>query len=305
MTFGYWPVLLALFLPLALSAWVWLQTGGRLVLPQDFGRQGSGKWWRFGLNTFQLLPCLLLALAVVLLASPRQLSVPQEKRILTNIEFCLDLSGSMMARFGEGTRYDAAVEAIGQFVDFRPGDAYGLTLFGERAVGWIPLTQDPSAFKRAAPFIRPEQMMRSIGGGTMIGAALRQCRQHLEQREQGDRMILLISDGASADLSGGQDEIVARELRDAGIVLYAVHIAEGETPAEVAAICTITGGTSFSAGDELALRAVFQRIDEMQTVKLERAVADIQDFYWPFCLAGLVALVGYVLSSFGWRYTPW
>lgn len=305
MTFGYWPVLLALFLPLALVVWVWVHAGGRLVLPQDFGRQGSGKFWRFGLNTLQMLPCLLLAVAVVLLASPRQLSVPQEKRVLTNIEFCLDLSGSMIAGFGEGTRYDAAVAAIAQFVDFRPGDAYGLTLFGNQAVGWIPLTQDPSVFKRAAPFIRPEQMMRTIGGGTMIGGALRQCRKHLEQRDEGDRMILLVSDGASADLSNGQDEAVARELRDAGIVLYGVHIGEGEMPPDVASICTITGGTSFSAGDELALRSVFQRIDEMQTVKLERAVADIQDFYWPFCLTGLVALVGYVLASFGWRYTPW
>jgi Ca-activated chloride channel family protein len=305
MTFGYWPVLLALFVPLGLIVWVWLQPGGRVVLPQDFGRQSAGRFWRFGLNVFQMLPCLLLAVAVLLLAGPRQLSVPQEKRVLTNIEFCLDLSGSMMAPFGEETRYDAAVAAIAQFVDFRPGDAYGLTLFGQQAVGWIPLTQDPSAFKRAAPFIRPEQMMRSIGGGTMIGMALRQCRIHLEQRDQGDRMILLVSDGASADLSNGQDEVVARELQNAGIVVYGVHIGEGEMPAEVAAICTITGGTSFSAGDEMALRGVFQRIDQMQTVKLERAVADIQDFYWPFCLTGLVALIGYVLSSYGWRYTPW
>jgi len=305
MTFGYWPVLLALFIPMALCVWVWLHSSGRVVVPQDFGRQSPRRFWRFWLNLFQMLPCLLLAVAVLLLASPRQLSVPQEKRVMTNIEFCLDLSGSMIAPFGEGTRFDAAVAAIAKFVDFRPGDAYGLTLFGNSAVGWIPLTQDPSAFKRAAPFIRPEHMMRSIGGGTMIGRALRQCRVHLEQRDEGDRMILLVSDGESADLNNGQDEIVARELRDAGIVVYGVHIGEGDMPASVASICTITGGTSFSAGDEIALRGVFQRIDQMQTVKLERTVADIQDFYWPFCVTGLVALLGFVLSSFGWRYTPW
>jgi Ca-activated chloride channel family protein len=305
MTFGYWPVLLVLFAPAALAVWVWTQPLGRLVVPQDHGRQSSGWFWKFWLNTWQMLPCVLLAVAVFLLASPRQLSIPQSKRVLTNIEFCLDLSGSMTAQFGDETRFDAAVAAIANFVEQRPGDAYGLTLFGQSAIGWIPLTEDPSAFKRAAPFIRPEQMMFSIGGGTMIGGALRQCRIHLEKRQEGDRMILLVSDGSSADLDNGQDEIVARELQRSGIVVYGVHIAEGEMPPEVAAICTITGGSSFSAGDEAGLREVFQRIDQMQTVKMEQTVADIQDFYWPFCLTGLLALSGFVLSSFGWRYTPW
>ncbi len=305
MTFGYWPVLLALFIPLGLAVWVWLQPLGQVVVPQDHGRQTNGRWWRFWLNLWQMVPCLILAVAVMLLASPRQLSVPQSKRVLTNIEFCLDLSGSMTATFGDATRFDAAVDAIAKFVDLRSGDAYGLTLFGQSAIGWIPLTEDPSAFKRAAPFIRPEQMMTSIGGGTMIGGALRQCREHLEQREEGDRMILLVSDGASADLNNGQDEIVARELQRSGIVVFGVHIGEGETPPEVASICTITGGSSFAAGDDVGLQEVFQRIDQMQTVKMEQTVADIQDFFWPFCVTGLVGLVGFILSSFGWRYTPW
>lgn len=305
MTFGYWPVLLLLFLPLALAVWIWVQPRGRVVVPQDFGRQPSGWFWRYWLNLWQMLPCVILAVAVLLLASPRHLSVPQSKRVLTNIEFCLDLSGSMMAQFGAETRFDAAVAAIAKFVELRPGDAYGLTLFGSSAIGWIPLTEDPSAFKRAAPFIRPEQMTFTIGGGTMIGKALRQSRLHLEDRRDGDRMILLVSDGASADLNDGQDEIVARELQRSGIVVYGVHIGEGEAPPEVASICTITGGTSFAAGDDAGLQEVFKRIDQMQTVKMEQTVADIQDYYWPFCVTGLVALLGFVFSSFGWRYTPW
>ncbi|MDP1563933.1 MAG: hypothetical protein Q8M16_21335, partial [Pirellulaceae bacterium] len=121
MTFGYWQVLLVLFIPLALAVWVWMQPRGRVVVPQDYGRQSSGRFWRFWLNLWQMVPCLMLAIAVLLLASPRQLSIPQSKRVLTNIEFCLDLSGSMTASFGEETRFDAAIAAIAKFVDLRPG----------------------------------------------------------------------------------------------------------------------------------------------------------------------------------------
>ncbi len=305
MTFGYWPVLLALFLPLAVAIWIWRRREARIVLPQDHGRQRRGRGWAGLINVMQTMPTLLLAVAVLLLAGPRQLDVPQEQRVMTNIEFCLDLSGSMNAQFGEGTRYDAAMEAISQFVDYREADAFGLTLFANIAVGWIPLTQEPSAFKSAAPFIRPEIMQQSIGGGTMIGVALRQCMKHLIERDEGDRMILLVSDGASADLRDGEDEVLARELRDHNIVVYGVHIGGGQMPANVASICTITGGSSFSAGDEIGLRNVFQRIDQMQAVQMERTIADMHDWFWPFCIAGLGALGLIVLSSFGLRYTPW
>jgi Ca-activated chloride channel homolog len=303
--FGNWPALLGLFLPLAILLWVWRRQGNRVVLPQDFAgpRRGRVPW--FLINLMQMLPGILLAISVLLLASPRQLSPPDEKRVLTNIEFCLDLSGSMESAFGEGKRFDAAIKAINQFVDFRTGDAFGLTLFSNTAISWIPLTKDPSAFKCATPFIQPQNMYETLGGGTMIGAGLRHCLKQLVQREEGDRMILLVSDGESSDLGGGQDEVVARELQDNGITLFAVHIGEGSSPDEVASIATITGGASFAAGDEIGLRRVFEKIDQMKTVRMEKTIADVHDHYWPYCVAGLTALGLFVLSSFGLRYTPW
>ncbi len=305
MSFGYWPVLFGLFVPLFLLIWNWRRKGGHVVLPQDFGTPKKGRLAWFFLNVLQMLPGILLVVSILLLASPRQLSSPKEKRVMTNIEFCLDLSGSMYAKFGEGNRFDAAVAAINQFVDYRKGDAFGLTLFANRAIPWIPLTSDPSAFKCATPFISPDKMMRSLGGGTMIGAALRQCMKHLIAREEGDRMILLVSDGDSFDLGNGYEEEIARDLRDNGITVFAVHIGEGSTPDEVSVVCTITGGASFSTGDEAGLRNVFQKIDEMNVVRMEKTIADIYDNFLPFCLTGLSALAMFVLSSFGMRYTPW
>lgn len=42
--------------------------------------------------------------------------------------------------------------------------------------------------------------------------------------ETGDRMIILISDGQSADLGNGQEEEVGKELLQNRICVYSIHI---------------------------------------------------------------------------------
>ena len=163
-------------------------------------------------NTAQSLPVLLLSVVIAILCGPQQLSEPKVKRRLTNIEFCVDISGSMTAKFGDGSRYDAAMEAINQFVDYRTGDAFGMTFFGNSFLHWVPLTTDISAIKCSTPFMRPENAPRGFGG-TEIGKALLACRRLLMEREKGDRMIVLVSDGWSADLYGNRSVEIASQLR--------------------------------------------------------------------------------------------
>ncbi len=305
MTFSHWPILLLLFLPLAVLIGVWKRVGRRVVFPFDGGQQSRGHCWRFLIDLMQSLPPLLLAVAILLLAGPQELRVPRDRRVLTNIEFCLDVSGSMIAPFGDGSRYDAAIDAINRFVEERPGDAFGLTLCSSISVPWIPLTKDASAFQCAAPFVRPENMLFSLGGGTMLGVGLRECQDQLLRHDDGDRTIILVSDGVSFDLTDGEEETIGRELRDNDIVLYYIHIGGGETPPTTAATATITGGATFAAGDEAGLRQIFQRIDQMQPTRMERTYADVLDLFRPFCAVGLSLLGTTLLASFGLRYTPW
>lgn len=305
MTFAYPWILLLLAVPLLLLVRTWRRGGQRVVLPFDDAGQRRGTGLRLLLDLAGSLPALALAVAILLLAGPQQVSEPKTKRVLTNIQFCLDVSGSMTAPFGEGSRYDAAMGSINEFISFREGDAFGLTVFGDHLLHWIRLTSDPSAFQYATPFLSPMRLPRWFRGGTMIGNALRECLKLLVEREEGDRMIILVSDGYSADLSGGQDEAVARELAANGIVVYAVHVAEGAPPDQLTTITTLTGGQVFAAGDPEALNVVFQRIDEMQETKLEKVSAESMDHFRPYAFAGLGVLGAYVLSLFGLRYTPW
>src|SRR5438552_2666478 len=87
--------LLALVIPLGLLFWIWRPKPARLVLPYDHGRAGRGGAWRVFLDVANSLPALVLAIAVFLLAGPQQFGDPKEKRSLTNIEICLDVSYSM------------------------------------------------------------------------------------------------------------------------------------------------------------------------------------------------------------------
>jgi len=296
--------LLLLVVPVLLCVWEWQRRGHRLVLPLDHARARGGRWLRRAVTPLQLLPHLLLAVAIIMLAGPRRLGVPKSERELTNIQFVLDVSGSMLAKFGENTRYDGAMEAIKKFTSFRPGDAFGLTIFGGEVLHWVPLTKDLSAIRMATPFMRPNLMPRFFQG-TMIGKALRECKKVLESRAEGERMIVLVSDGESADLGGGAAEEIAAELRAAHITVYLIHAADTPAPEQVHTVANATGGNVFEARDPGALQEVFQRIDRMQAAKLKPTAADYTDHFWPIALAGL-GLCGLQLgASFGLRYTPW
>jgi len=306
LTFAHPWVLLLLALPAGLLAWTWRGRLRRVALPLDHVARPGGRGWRVALDLAASLPALLLAVAVVLLAGPLRWGEPEQKRALTNIQFCVDVSGSMTAEFGGGSRYDASMAAINDFLEFegREGDAFGLTIFGNQVLHWIPLTSDASAFRCATPFLRPERLPGWFRG-TEIGKALLACRDVLAARDEGDRMIILISDGYSFDLASGNDAVVARELKEAGITCYAVHVADGSPPVELETICQQTGGQVFAAGDPAVLEAVFARIDAMQPVRLERTVPEAKDDFVPWAAGGLGCLSLLLLSGLGLRYTPW
>jgi len=304
MSFSYPWVLLLLIVPIA---WAWRRSrshGHAVVVPFDHAASERHRLLRAALTLAHSLPFVLVALAICVLAGPLLPQEPKDKRVMTNINFLLDVSGSMTSRFDEGTRYEAAMDKLLQFVDHRQGDAFALTIFGSNVLHWCPLTLDASALKCAKPFLAPEKLP-PVFGGTMIGMGLDACIRNLVQQPEGDRMIILLTDGYSADLSGGNDAEVAKRLKENNITVFAIHVAEGSPPVEVGLITSVTGGEIFAAGDAGTLQTVFARIDAMSKARVEKQAADMADAFQPFSLAGLGVLGAWVLCLFGFRYTPW
>jgi Ca-activated chloride channel family protein len=294
-----------LVFPLAMLVLGWKRHGAEVVMPFDRGTFRPRRFVFFALRLAASLPALMLAIAVILFAGPQKQSEPRTRRILTNIEFLVDVSGSMVSQYGDATRYDAAMENIMKFIDARKGDAYGLTVFGSDVLHWVPLTTEPSALKCSPPFLSPMKLPPWFGGGTMIGKGLESCLDSLSQRGDGDRMIILLTDGYSFDLSNGNDETIAGKLRAANIRVYCIHIDHSDPPLEVQLIAQLTGGQTFGAGDPAALPVVFRRIDEMEKARVERAAGETVDDFQPWALAGGGFLLAHVLAAFGLRFTPW
>ncbi len=292
-----------LLVPAALAVWEARRRGPQVALPLDHSDHAHRKWLSRLVGGANLLPALLLAFAIVVLARPMVAGRPKEDRALTNIEFLLDVSGSMTTPFGKGSRYDAAMQAISDFTHRRKGDAFGLTIFGDEVLRWTPLTKDLSAIEHATPFLRPELLPAQFNG-TEIGKAVLFCAQSLEKRGEGDRLIVLLTDGDSPDINGGLGRTVGQKLAASNIVLYAIKIGD-ESPAGLLELCPPTGGQMFSVGSPEAIEQVFAHIDRMQPVKLKPAASQRVDFLGPFALAGLVVSGALAMALCGLRYTPW
>jgi Ca-activated chloride channel family protein len=304
MTFAYPLVLLGLTAPILLIVWEATRVGHRLALPVDHTPAGSGRWLGRLVTAANFLPPLLLAAAILLLARPSVMGQPKRERVLTNVEFCLDVSGSMTAQFGEGTQYDAAMEAIKNFTSRRKGDAFGLTIFGNEVMRWVPLTKDLSAIRNATPFLSPDKLPRHFGG-TEIGKGLLFCRETLIEQEKGDRLLILLSDGQSIDLGGSRAGEIGRKLADDDIMLYAIHIGDGQAPGQLYDVVRPTGGEVFAVENPAAMAAVFGHIDKMQPVRIKPAAPERIDRYTWFALGGLIVMGLHAMCLLGVRYTPW
>lgn len=304
MSFHHPLVLLLLVLPIAYGFWLWVRRGHPLVVPFDHANIRDGRWLRRFTVGAETLVAGLLACAILLLAGPRKPAPPTDERVMNNIIFCLDVSGSMSTPVAPSvSRFDAAMGAINAFCRYRTGDSFGLTIFGAEYLHWIPPTRELSAIQFAAPYVKPGKLPHWFGG-TMIAKALDGCLARLEQTAEGDRAIILVSDGDSADFANGRDREIAQKLAGARIRVYTILIGGG-AGAGVNLVSSMTGGRVFTAGDPRALGFVFHEIDQMQKARFKPVVADWVDYNRPFALAGLVLLGLFGLSQFGLRFTPW
>lgn len=303
MSFHHPLVLWLLVFPILWGFLQWVRKGRPIVLPFDHGTQKRGGALRFFTTLADTLPAVLLAVAVLLLAGPRKAASPKDVRVMSNIILCVDVSGSMQSPFGNGTRYTAAVEAARAFCNYRKGDAFGLTIFGNEYVHWVPPTPELSAISSAMDYI---DIRRLPFGGTLIALALRGCRDELKQvSNDGDKAVILITDGGSADFGGGGDRAVADEMVESKIRVFGIIIGQDESGSGMETITSATRGKLFNATDRSAMPGIFAEIDRMQKARFRQVADEWVDDYRALTMIGLAAAALYALSLLGLRYNPW
>ena len=263
--------------------------------------------WRFWLAT---IAWLLLVLAA---ARPErigeELDVPVAGR---NLMLAVDLSGSMDQKDFElgGRRVDrlTATKAVASdFIERREGDRIGLILFGERAYLQVPLTLD----RETVNVLLMEAFIGLAGEKTAIGDAITLAvRRVHEQEEDGDQVLVLLTDGANT--AGEIQPVKAAELaQQVGLRIYTIGI--GAEQLEVSSliggrrrinpsadldedtltkIAQLTGGRCFRATDTASLQDIYKLVDELEPVEEpESGFRPVKSYYYyPLGLA--VLLVG-------------
>ncbi|MCF6434773.1 MULTISPECIES: vWA domain-containing protein [Pseudoalteromonas] len=255
------------------------------------------------------LELLIWLLLVVAAANPKWLdepiALPNEGR---DIMLAVDLSGSMTEQDMEyqGRYVDrlSVVKAVlSEFIEQRQGDRLGLILFGDTAFLQTPLTRDLNTVSQ----MLSEAQIGLVGRATAIGDALGLAVKRFSQKQQSNRVLILLTDGqnTAGNLSPDDALILAREE---GIKVYTVGVGSdgrrgfslfgmggvGGSNIDEATLKHIskeTSGLYFRAKDVAGLQQIYQELDKLEPVSDEAQTfrPQLALFYWP--LAGALLLI--------------
>ena len=269
----------------------------------------SGKW----LSILAYIAWVLLVLAIM---RPQWLGEFVEFPVSgRDLIVAVDLSGSMqeedfLLRGQRVDRLTATKYVAGDFIDRRIGDRIGLILFGERAYLQAPLTLDRETVKT----LLYESAIGLAGRATAIGDAIGLAVKRIRQRENANKVLILLTDGAN---SAGEVEPIeaARLAAREGLKIYTIGVGADEMVVDfffgtrkinpsadldeetLQNIADMTGGQYFRARDTQELNKIYTILDELEPV--ERDVRRFRPrkslYYWP--LSGALVIASFIMLS--------
>lgn len=285
---------------------------GRFRPDADTSGPGLHERW-----TWRLVLLWLIWLCVVLAAARPQwtgdpITLPTTGR---DLMLAVDLSGSMGAedmQLGNRmvNRLVAVKYVVSDFIARRQGDRVGLILYGTNAYLQAPLTFDLATVER----LLSEAPIGIAGGKTGIGDAIGLAVKHLRQRPESQRVLILLTDGASnvgevtpvkaAELAALESIRIhtvgfgAESLRMPGLFgTFSSSITSMVNPsAEIdeqtlQSVADLTGGRYFRARNTAELQEIYGLIDAMEPIEQDpetfRPIAVL--YHWPLGLAWLLA----------------
>lgn len=260
---------------------------------------------------------LLLGLSAMLVGIARPhatVSVPREE---ATIIVAVDVSTSMTSKDVPPSRLVVARTAARDFAEDVPEKfRLGLVSFAARAIAVVPPTVDREAFTKGLVVLRPAI-------GTALGDAINMSVD-LARRSgsSADRpppaAVVVISDGAQT-VGRAQAANAARRARGLRTPVYTVVLGtpngtiERElvggfrevtrvpaNPQALRAVAQASGGKSFEAADEDALREVYEELRSQLGTRKERR--EVTDYFSAGAMAFLLA--GGTLSTLWFRRVP-
>ena len=272
---------------------------------------GSGpQRWR------QVAGAVAWLLLVVAAARPLWIGAPISLPVSgRDLMLAVDLSGSMkgmdMVLNGRAvTRLDAVKGVAGDFIARRRGDRVGLILFGSRAYLQTPLTFDLTTVRT----LLDEAVIALAGEQTAIGDAIGLAVKRFREREESNRILVLLTDGANT-VGTIEPLHAARLAQSQGLRIYTIGVGAEEARAKglfgstrvrptadldeetLRAIAEQTGGRFFRARDTAELEEIYTELDRLEPVESDEDVLRPTKELYPWPLGAALWVVLMVLIS--------
>ncbi len=320
----YWLLLLAVIPLLFLFSQkkAKLQT---VKLPDLSGISSSVSWRVRLLPLLKLLRLISLVLLIVAMARPQRLWTEKEiKGEGVDIYLVLDNSSSMLAQDFRPNRLEASKEVAKQFIDRRPYDKIGLSVFAGESFTKCPATTDHKVLKQMMDKIQ----VGLLTDGTAIGMGLGNAVARLSHSKSKSKVVVLLTDGVN-NAGYIKPMTAARLAKENNIKLYTIGVgSQGQALSPVSRtrdgkfvfgmakveideellrhMAKETGGKYYRALNRADLEKIYDEIDQLEKSDIElHYIKHREDRYYPFLLFGFWLLViEFLLRIFVFRILP-
>lgn len=269
-----------------------------------------GKTWREWLvHVPFVLRVVALTMIVFVLARPQSSDNWQNTEIEgIDIMMTIDVSTSMLSEDLKPNRLEAAKDVAAQFINGRPNDNIGLTIFAGESFTQCPLTVDHEVLLNLFKNVQ----CGLVEDGTAIGLGIANAVTRLKDSKAKSKVIILLTDGTNN--AGAVSPLTAAAIaKQFGIRIYTIGVGtNGEAPYPfqtamgiryqnipveideqlLREIASTAGGEYFRATSNSKLKEVYEEIDKLEKTKLNvREFSTKEEEYQPFALVALIAVI--------------
>lgn len=269
-----------------------------------------GKTWREWLvHVPFVLRVVALTMIVIVLARPQSSDNWQNTEIEgIDIMMTIDVSTSMLSEDLKPNRLEAAKDVAAQFINGRPNDNIGLTIFAGESFTQCPLTVDHEVLLNLFKNVQ----CGLVEDGTAIGLGIANAVTRLKDSKAKSKVIILLTDGTNN--AGAVSPLTAAAIaKQFGIRIYTIGVGtNGEAPYPfqtamgiryqnipveideqvLREIASTAGGEYFRATSNSKLKEVYEEIDKLEKTKLNvREFSTKEEEYQPFALVALIAVI--------------
>lgn len=318
MTFANSAYLLLMLLVIPCVLWYVLRGRKRraaMSVPTTSMYSGLRKSWKYYLiHVPFILDMVAIVLLSLILARPQTTDRWQDTEIEgIDIMLAVDVSTSMLAEDLKPNRIEAAKQVASEFINGRPNDNIGLTIFAGEAFTQCPMTVDHTVLLNMFQNVSSDIAANGIiEDGTAIGMGLANAISRLKDSEAKSKVIILLTDGSNN--RGEISPMTAAEMaKSFGIRVYTIGVGTNGTapyPVQTAfgtqyvnmaveidenvlrQIAQTANGQYYRATSNSKLREVYEEIDKLERTKLQvKEFSKNQEEYQPLALALLLSLL--------------